>query len=70
MSSIKRTPKLTAKEFEALYNMHKKLRPEDRIITSLQIVRLKAVDFICAIDKECDYIERCKEIRYKKRGKK
>lgn len=51
-------------------NPKKKLRPEDRIITSLEIIRCKCVDLIGAIDKEMDYIERCKEVRYERKNKK
>lgn len=37
-----------------------KLYPEDRIITSLEIVRYRLVRTICEIDKQIEYLERHK----------
>lgn len=45
----------------------KKLYPEDRTLQSLMTIRWRLVELIATIDKEYDYITRCKEKRYKKK---
>ena len=40
---------------------------EDRTIGSLQTVRWRLVESLCEIDKQINYLERCKEIK-KERG--
>ena len=43
----------------------KVLRPEDRIIDALQVIRYRMVTVITEIDKQVDYITRCKEVMTK-----
>ena len=40
--------------------------PEDRLLLSLDIIRNRLVETICQIDKEWDYIEKCKKLKKKK----
>jgi len=44
-------------------------QPEDRAITSLEIVRMKIVDALCRIDKELKYLDRVKDVNKKKRNR-